>query len=72
MLEIIQLNPVIGHVWYVDTWLLTSEAVNASWPIGGVGQLLCYGSSWYINTLEDLDVACEQIASWPNPPNGVM
>lgn len=72
MLQIIELNPVIGQVWYVDSWLLTSEAVHASWPTDGVGQLMCYGSFWFINSPEDLDTACSQIASWPDPPNGVM
>jgi len=72
MLEIIQLNPVIGYVWYVNSWLLTSEAVHAAWPTDGVGQLMCYGSSWFINSPEDLDAACASIASWPNPANGVM
>jgi len=64
MLQIVQTEPyVLGNVWYVDTWLLTADAIHAAWPDGGVGFIDCYGRMYTINTPEDLNTACQIIAS---------
>lgn len=64
MLQIIQTEPcVIGNVWYEDSWALTADAIYNTWPQDGVGFIDCYGRMYAINTLLDLDAACEIIAS---------
>lgn len=64
MLQIVQTEPyVLGNVWYEDSWALTANAIYAAWPQDGVGFIDCYGRMYTINTLADLDTACETIAS---------
>lgn len=64
MLQIVQTEPyILGQVWYEDSWSLTANAIHASWPYGGKGFIDCYGRMYTINTPEDLDLACETIAS---------
>lgn len=70
MLQIIQLNPTVANVIYKVSWVDTSDVVKSSWE--GIGTLWCYGRMWTITNAQDLDEACDTMASWPDPPNGVM
>jgi hypothetical protein len=64
MLQIVQTEPyVLGNVYYVDSWTLTADAIFVTWPTDGVGFIDCYGRMYTINTLLDLDTACQIIAS---------
>lgn len=70
MLQILELNPTVGNVIYEVSWVDTSNAVKSSWE--GIGTLYCYGRMWSINNAQDLNDACEVIASWPDPVDGVI
>lgn len=64
MLQIIQTEPcVIGNVYYVDTWALTADTIFNTWPTDGVGFIDCYGRMYAINSVGDLEAACQIIAS---------
>jgi hypothetical protein len=64
MLQIVQTEPyVLGNVWYEESWVLTADAIHASWPTGGVGFIDCYGRMYTINNESDLTEACSIIAS---------
>jgi hypothetical protein len=64
MLQIVQTEPyVLGNVYYVDTWALTANAIFNAWPQDGVGFVDCYGRMYTINSVGDLEAACQTIAS---------
>lgn len=62
MLDIVSTNPTVGHSYFIDTWTATSEAIKKDWI--GTGYLWAPGRCWIINSPEDLDAACAEIAAW--------
>lgn len=62
MLEIVQTIPyTIGHVWYVDSWSKTADAIRYTWM--GVGVIDCYGNTHFVNNEADLLRVVEIIGS---------
>jgi len=71
MLTLIQTDPInFWNVTWVTSWPHTSEVVAVTWE--GVGILGAYGAQWIINSDEDLIKACEQLATWQEPVDGII